>query len=371
MATTLILALTSFALGETMPPGDQAAVLSRVDAAGQVLRTDQIIVRVRPIDAPEPRGGDEPSPRACTTIYGNTTQAGQGYPPTPGCELIDFGCTNGGLVCEFDVGYAIFSGGPGTVNIRFYQGTSGGTCPGALLTGFTLTGLPGDGAYIVTVTLPAAQQFNLPSGNFGYGYTFDNGFVFAILASGGACQQNLFWNCNCSQIVFGSPWAGLYFRVAAGPPCTMPSITGQPSARTMCVGGSASFSVTASGSSPGYQWRRGTTALTNGGNISGATTATLTINPVGLADAGTNYNCLVTNACGSATSSNAKLTVPSVTVGDASLDGIVDGRDIQPFALVLVGGGSPSAGYCACDMSNNGSVSVADVPLFVNRLLSP
>ncbi|HVP13519.1 MAG TPA: immunoglobulin domain-containing protein, partial [Phycisphaerae bacterium] len=85
-----------------------------------------------------------------------------------------------------------------------------------------------------------------------------------------------------------------------------PTITGQPTNQTACSGGSAGFTVTATGSpAPTYQWRRGTANLVNGGNISGATTATLTINPVGTGDAATDYNCVVTNSSGSVTSNNA------------------------------------------------------------------
>ena len=46
-----------------------------------------------------------------------------------------------------------------------------------------------------------------------------------------------------------------------------------------------------------YQWRKGTTNLIDGGNISGATTATLTINPVSALDADFNYNLIVTGGC--------------------------------------------------------------------------
>ncbi|HEY3241926.1 MAG TPA: hypothetical protein VGM03_01120 [Phycisphaerae bacterium] len=52
------------------------------------------------------------------------------------------------------------------------------------------------------------------------------------------------------------------------------------------------------------------TLRVTGGNVSGATTPMLTVNPVGLADAG-RYDCLVTlDACGIAVSSDAVLTVP-------------------------------------------------------------
>ncbi|MFN0134819.1 MAG: immunoglobulin domain-containing protein, partial [Phycisphaerae bacterium] len=93
--------------------------------------------------------------------------------------------------------------------------------------------------------------------------------------------------------------------------CTAPAITGQPSNQTVCSGVSTSLTATASGTSPTFQWRRGTTNIVNGGAISGATSATLTINPVAVSDAGTNYNCVVTNACGNATTNNATITVNS------------------------------------------------------------
>jgi len=76
------------------------------------------------------------------------------------------------------------------------------------------------------------------------------------------------------------------------------TVSGAPTISTSeCVGGSVSFSATASGTDVTYQWRKGTVNLTNGGNISGATSSTLTINPVNLTDASSNYNVVVTGAC--------------------------------------------------------------------------
>jgi gliding motility-associated-like protein/uncharacterized repeat protein (TIGR01451 family) len=71
------------------------------------------------------------------------------------------------------------------------------------------------------------------------------------------------------------------------------TITTQPTNQVTCTGGSVSFSVIASGTGLTYQWRKGTTNLINGGNISGATTATLTINPVTIADTSSFYNVIV------------------------------------------------------------------------------
>lgn len=83
-----------------------------------------------------------------------------------------------------------------------------------------------------------------------------------------------------------------------------PSITSQPQALTRCLGQSASFSVTASGTGLSYQWRKNST------NIGGATSATFNIAAVTAADAA-NYDVVVTNACGSVSSAIVALTVSS------------------------------------------------------------
>ena len=79
-------------------------------------------------------------------------------------------------------------------------------------------------------------------------------------------------------------------------------ITAQPIDVTANEGGSAIFSVTATGTSPTYEWKKAGVA------ISGATGATLTLNNIQPADAA-NYTVVVTNAVSSVTSGVASLTV--------------------------------------------------------------
>lgn len=81
----------------------------------------------------------------------------------------------------------------------------------------------------------------------------------------------------------------------------LPVITAQPASATVTSGGSASFSVTATGAT-GYQW------TFNGSNISGATGTTYTISSVTSANAGS-YRVVVSNAAGSLNSEIATLTV--------------------------------------------------------------
>jgi hypothetical protein len=82
-----------------------------------------------------------------------------------------------------------------------------------------------------------------------------------------------------------------------------PTIVAQPTSQTTVLGGSATFFVTASGSAPlSYQWFLGGTAVV------GATNASLALANVTPANLGT-YSVVVSNSAGTATSSNAALSL--------------------------------------------------------------
>ena len=77
----------------------------------------------------------------------------------------------------------------------------------------------------------------------------------------------------------------------------------------MGAGDSVAFNVTATGAGPlSYQWLQDQAPLANGGNVSGAITATLTLTSVTQTNAG-NCSVVITNAGGSVTSSIASLRV--------------------------------------------------------------
>jgi hypothetical protein len=119
---------------------------------------------------------------------------------------------------------------------------------------------------------------------------------------------------------------------------TVPAITNQPASQTAAVGGSATFSVGASGTAPlSYQWKR------DGIVLSGASTATLSLTSIQSSDAGS-YTVVVTNTAGNATSSAATLTVglpggskPAITVQPASLS-LPSGVSAS-FVVTAVGAG--------------------------------
>ena len=90
-----------------------------------------------------------------------------------------------------------------------------------------------------------------------------------------------------------------------------PVITTQPQSVTVAAGGSASFSITATGSALSYAWR------CNGTNVPGGTSATLSLVNVQSSQAGS-YHVVVTNSVGAATSSVATLIVNCTVTLSAS-----------------------------------------------------
>src|SRR5262249_55017584 len=90
-----------------------------------------------------------------------------------------------------------------------------------------------------------------------------------------------------------------------------------------------------------YQWRKDGTPISDGGPISGATTATLTIDPVAFADAGS-YDLLVTYSRTSRASNHATLCVE---FDDVPPD-IPFHSDIITIAPAGITRGCPPTSYC-------------------------
>jgi len=88
-------------------------------------------------------------------------------------------------------------------------------------------------------------------------------------------------------------------------PVGCPSITTQPNSQAACEGQSVTLSVSTTGNTPlTYQWRKDLI------NIPGATSATLSFSAIDLLDAGS-YTCVISNLCGSTTSSAAVVSINS------------------------------------------------------------
>ena len=100
-------------------------------------------------------------------------------------------------------------------------------------------------------------------------------------------------------------------------------VNSQPVAASVCEGGTATFNVGALGFNMTYQWQENGVNITDGGNYSGATTATLIINNVGNDKDGSLYRCVLTSTCGTSpvNSNTAVLTIIPQPVATFSYDG--------------------------------------------------
>jgi hypothetical protein len=119
-----------------------------------------------------------------------------------------------------------------------------------------------------------------------------------------------------------------------------PVISVQPSPQTVNEGGVATFSVTAAGSGLTYRWLR------DGLELAGATSSTLTLNPVKLSDAG-QYRVRVQNSGGSLFSSEATLTVNPIVAAPVFVTSPIGktvhrGESVALAAVATVAGGTPS-----------------------------
>ena len=124
--------------------------------------------------------------------------------------------------------------------------------------------------------------------------------------------------------------------LTVNPAVIAPAITTQPTSQTVTAGANVNFTMAASGTAPlSYQWRL------NGANISGATSATLTLTSVTVGQSGGSYTCFVTNSAGNATSSAATLTVnpaifaPTITTQPAN-QSVTSGNNAS-FTVVASG----------------------------------
>ncbi len=158
----------------------------------------------------------------------------------------------------------------------------------------------------VSITVPQTYSYSWSSTPAGYtssiqnptGVTPNNGDVFTVTAT------SALTGCSASA-------STVTINVVNNA-----TITQQPLSVTKCAGDKAFFKVKATGVTLTYQWQKNGVNITNGGTIGGATTDSLYINGVVLADADT-YTVIVSSACGSPITSsavtlavNAKPTVP-------------------------------------------------------------
>jgi invasion protein IalB len=119
-----------------------------------------------------------------------------------------------------------------------------------------------------------------------------------------------------------------------------PTILTQPVSQTVAIGGTATFTVTASGSPTlTYQWYRIPAGGVNGVAISGATSTSYTVPDTSttINNDGDEYYVIVTNSFGQATSQNATLAVGSgILITKQPADAFVDAGASATFSVTAV-----------------------------------
>jgi outer membrane protein assembly factor BamB len=216
----------------------------------------------------------------------------------------------------------------GTTNAAYStNGINWTACPGGMPSAVNWSGVAyGNGVFVaISYGTNAAYSTNginwtacpegMPSAD-GYwcGVAYGIGTFVAISYGTNAAYSTNGINWTASP--GGLPSAGPYscwFAVAARYTGTnesaAPFILTQPLSQTAGVGGSITFSVAAFGAPPlSYQWQQNGVNLADAGNISGSSTANLTITNLALSDAAL-YSVLVSNTAGTVESIPASLTV--------------------------------------------------------------
>ncbi len=225
-------------------------------------------------------------------------------------------------------------------NIALFQGSGEGFDPPALIAqGVTASGilaedLDGDGnADVATVSTAGRVSvlIGLGNGRFQAPVPYSTGWTPSFLRSvvtGPSGRADLIAASSNGSQIFVLRNGQLEAAV--------------PAATSIIAGQAAVLHASASGYGPvGYQWRKDGAPLSDGGAISGSTTATLTIDPVSFADAGS-YDVLVTDSCSSTASNTAALSVEFADVPASS----PFHDDIIAIATDGVTGGCGGGNYC-------------------------
>ena len=138
----------------------------------------------------------------------------------------------------------------------------------------------------------------------------------------------------------------------------LPVITVQPIApASVCAGsGTRTISVTVSGTTPTYQWRKNGVNLTNSAPYTNVTTSTLTITNPSISENGAIFDVVVTRSSCPVTSTPATLTVnPSPIATITGANGVCIGSSTQLTAATP--GGTWSSNSAVATVSSSGLVT--------------
>ncbi len=295
---------------------------------------------------------------------------------------------------------AVFSNGTGTIDNSVGPVTSGTpvTVTPAATTTYTLTvtnsaTVPASVTSTTTVTVHVPPS--ITSGSSASFVVGTNG-SFTVQGTGnpsptfvetGALPANVIFtdNGNGTATLHGTPASGTdasspyHFTITASngvPPSFVqnftlsvvlvqaPAITTQPTNQTVTVGNNATFTAAASGAPvPTVQWQVSTNGGTTFTNLSGQTSATLTLTAVTISQNAYQYRAVFTNSVNSATTNAATLTVvpaPTITSFTPASPTITSGSSTTLTAVFNAGtGGNASVDNGVGAVTSGTAVSVS------------
>ncbi len=142
---------------------------------------------------------------------------------------------------------------------------------------------------------------------------------------------------------------------------TPPAITTQPADQSVTAGANAAFSVAATGSSLAYQWQSSPNGTT-WSDVAGATSATLTLPAVAIADSGKRLRVVVSNSDGSVTSNPALLTVNAAPAQFTALTAtLITGRADHAAALLANGQVLITGGFATATLAPDPGLNTAEL----------
>ncbi len=191
------------------------------------------------------------------------------------------------------IGLPVITGQPGNVT----------ACAGQMAA-FTVTATGSSLTYVWEYSATTNGTFTTISGQSGSTLTINP------VATG---------NAGAYRVIVSTTTGSVTSNVVTLDVNTTPVITSQPANFTACAGSSAAFNVGFTSTTPAtIQWQMFDDLSSNYTNISGETSATLTLTNVGTAQNGSQYRALLTNTCGVSTTGVVTLSVNTAPVVNLS-----------------------------------------------------
>ena len=286
---------------------------------------------------------------------------------TTGCAGTFNDITNGAPYSGATTATLTITAAANTLNGNAYRCVVSGTCaPSAnsncvLLTVNTPVSISTQPVN-TTFCAGATATFNVVAAGTSPAYQWqestDGGGTFNTIANGGIYSGATSATLTLTGITAGMNGYVYRCSITGTSPCgslnsgngiltvnTAPAIITQPVASTtLCVAGTANYSVAANGTALTYQWQVSTDGgtvysnLANGGVYSNVTTATMTITGATAVMSGYKYRCIVSGTCAPAANSNVgTLTVNLPVTITAPANGTICATGTISFSATVAG----------------------------------